>query len=303
MDRLQAMAMLIEAVERGSLSAASRSLRVPLATLSRKVSELETLLGAKLLVRTTRRLAPTDAGVAYLAAARRILEQVGDAEREAAGELVEPKGELVVGAPVLFGRLHVLPIVIEFLARHPDIDIHLLLSDRNAQLVDEHIDMAVRIGELPDSAIIATRVGAMRTVTCASPGLLREYGVPECPADLARFPCIANDVPAPSPGWTFAAMGSAAAVRVPCRPRLSVTTAEAAAEAARRGLGVVRLLHYQVADAVEEGALRIVLDRYEPAPAPVHLIHVVRGRMPLKLRRFLDHAAPRLRERLDPAPG
>ena len=191
-----------------------------------------------------------------------------------------------------------LPIVADFLALYPEINVNLLLSDRNAQLVEEHIDMAVRIGELTDNALIATRVGAMRTVTCASPDLLRKHGVPEQPDDLARLPCITNAAPAPSPGWTFASGRSDTSVRIACRPRLSVTTTCAAAEAARRGVGFVRLLHYQVEDAVEDGTLQIVLDSFEPPPAPVHLIHIARGRMPLKLRRFLDHAAPHLRERL-----
>ena len=270
MDRLEAMAMLIEAIDRGSLSAASRSRRVPLTTLSRQISELEATLGVKLLIRTTRRLALTDVGAGYLAAARQIIEQVGSAEREAAGELAAPKGELVVGASVLFGRLFVLPIVTEFLATYPEINVNLLLSDRNAHLVDEHIDMAVRIGELTDNSLIATRVGSMRTVTCASPDLLHEFGVPKRPDELAQLPCIANAAPAPSPGWTFLSGRPNAPLKVSCQPRLTVTTPCAAADAALRGVGSVRLLHYQVADAVEQGKLRIVLDRFEPPPAPVH---------------------------------
>jgi DNA-binding transcriptional LysR family regulator len=298
MDRFEAMTMLLEVVGKGSLSAASRSLRVPVATLSRKVSDLEALLGAKLLIRTTRRLTLTDAGIAYVSAARRILEQVEEAEREAAGEFTTPKGELVLTAPILFGRLHVLPVVTDFLALFPEINIRLVLSDRNVQLIDDGIDMAVRIGKLPDSGMIATRVGSMRTVVCASPALLAGHGVPKKPEDLERFPCVTLDTPTPVPGWRFEGAGSASAIEVPILPRLSVTTAEAAVQAAVRGSGVTRLLYYQVAEAVAVGALRIVLKAYEPAPAPVHLIHAARGQMPLKMRRFLDFAAPRLRQAL-----
>ena len=178
MDKFDAMSVLIEVIDQGSLSAASRSLRVPLPTVSHKVTELETLLGSKLLVRNTRSLALTDAGAAYVAAARRILEELKVAEREIAGEMVAPKGELVITAPIMFGRLHVLPIVTEFLAQYPEIDVRLLLGDRNLQLIDDYVDMAVRIGALADSSMIATRVGSMRTVICANPDFLDRHGRP-----------------------------------------------------------------------------------------------------------------------------
>lgn len=298
MDRLEAMAMLVKVSESGSLSGAGRALGVPLTTLSRRVADLETRLGARLLIRTTRKLALTDAGVAYVAAARRILEQVEDAEREAAGEHTSAKGELTLTAPVMFGRLHVLPVVADFLAAHPDIAVRLLLSDRNVDLIADHVDMAVRIGRLADSAMIATHVGAMRTVTCASPSLLAVRGIPHKPSDLARWPAVAVDTPMPSPSWRFRTPRSGAALDVSMRPRLVVTTPEAAVEAAMRGVGVTRVLHYQVVDAVRRGALRIVLEAFEPEPAPVHLVHAARGQMPLKMRRFLDFAAPLLRRAL-----
>jgi DNA-binding transcriptional LysR family regulator len=298
MDRFEAMSMLLEVIGKGSLSAASRSLRVPVPTLSRKISDLEALLGTKLIIRTTRKLTLTDAGIAYVAAARQILEQVEEAEREAAGEFTTPKGELVVTAPILFGQLHVLPVVTDFLGLFREINIRLVLSDRNVHLVDDHVDMAVRIGKLPDSAMIATRVGSMRTVVCASPAFLAGHGVPRSPDDLQRLPCIMIDTPMPVPGWRFQPAGSASAVEVPIVPRLAVTTAEGTVQAAIRGTGVTRLLHYQVAEAVASGALRIILEAYEPEPAPIHLIHAARGQMPLKMRRFLDFAAPRIRQAL-----
>jgi DNA-binding transcriptional LysR family regulator len=298
MDRLEAMAMLLAVVEHGSLSAAGRFLHVPLATLSRKIADLETGLGARLLIRTTRKLSLTDAGIAYVAAARRILEQVEEAELAAAGEFTVPKGELAITAPLLFGRLHVLPLVTEFLATYPAITVRLLLLDRNVDLIDGHVDMAVRIGKLPDSTMVATQVGMMRTVTCATPALLAAHGVPQAPADLVHFPCVTIDTPMPSPSWRFRQPESGAVLDVAVLPRLTVTTAEAAAEAALRDVGVIRLLHYQVADALQQGALQIILEAYEPAPAPVHLVHAARGQMPLKMRRFLDFAAPRLRDAL-----
>lgn len=306
MDRFEAMSMLLAAVEHGSLSAAGRVLHVPVPTLSRRISDLEARLGTKLLIRTTRRLALTDAGAAYVEAARRILEQVEAAEREAAGEYAEPKGELVVTAPLLFGRRHVLPIVTDFLARFPAIDIRLVLSDRNVRLVEDHVDMAVRIGDLPDSTMIATRVGAMRTVLCASPGLIAAHGAPRGPEDLRHLPCVAFDAPVPLSAWTFQEPATGRRMDVGIRPRLSVSTAEAAAEAAACGVGVTRLFHYQVADALAAGTLRLLLEAYEPTPTPVQLVHVTHGGMPLKLRQFLDIAAPRLRrdlEALSPAKG
>lgn len=296
MDRFEAMSMLVTVSEAGSLSAAGRALKVPLATLSRKISDLETLLGTRLLIRTTRKLTLTDAGITYVTAARRILEQVEDAEREAAGEFTAPKGDLVITAPIMFGRLHVLPVVADFLALFPEINVRLVLADRNVSLIDDHVDMAVRIGKLPDSSMVATQVGLMRTVVCASPALMDGRGVPQAPDDLLKLPCVSVETPQPSPGWQFKAPGATATLEIPIVPRLSVTTTEAAAQAAIRGVGVTRLLHYQVAEAVGTGALRIILDTFEPDPAPVNLVHAARGQMPLKMRRFLDFAAPRLRK-------
>ena len=298
MDRLEAMSMLVAVTERGSFSAAARALDVPLATLSRKVSDLESQLGARLLIRTTRKLTLTDAGIAYVASARRILEQVDEAEREAAGEFTQPKGELVLTAPIMFGRLHVLPVVAEFLAEYPELNIRLHLGDRNVDLIDDHVDMAVRFGALPDSSMVATPIGDMRTVTCASPAVLERHGMPDRPDALLDYPIVAVEIPLPAPAWRYRVPGSDTTLEIPVVPRLAVTTTEAAAQAAIQGVGVTRLLHYQVADAVVRGELRIVLETYEMEPAPVHLVHASRGRMPLKMRRFLDFSAPRLRETL-----
>lgn len=298
MDRFEAMTTLLAIVEKGSLSAASRALRIPVTTVSRRLSDLEALLGTRLLIRTTRKLTLTDAGAAYVEAARRIVGQVQDAEREAAGEFLAPRGELVVTAPLLFGRLYVLPVIADFLAGFAEITVRLVLSDRNADLVDDHIDMAVRIGKLADSAMVATRIGSMRTVICAGPGLLAAHGVPKKPGDLSRFPCISVDATMPIAEWLVRDPAHGAMMRIPIAARLTVSTAEAAADAAIRDVGAVRLLHYQVAGAVQANKLRIVLEHLEPEPAPIHLVHAARGHMPLKMRRFIDFAAPRLRAAL-----
>lgn len=301
MDQLDAMRVLVLSAERGSFSAASRELRMPLPTVSRKVSELEARLGARLLARSTRRLELTEAGRAYVAAAKRILEDVEAAGRAAAGEFQMPRGELVVTAPLLFGRLHILPVVTDFLSSYPEIGVRLLLSDRTLDLIGEHIDLAVRIGVLPDSALVATRVGAMRTVVCGSPALLARHGEPGAPDGLTALPCVSFNA-APGGGrWRFVEAGRSREIAL--SPRLSVTSAEAAVWAAAQGVGVTRVLHYQCADLVRQGALRLLLERFEPPPLPVHLLHAARGAMPLKLRAFLDVAAARLRETLRAMPA
>ncbi len=299
MDRLEAMSLLVAVTEQGSLSAASRSLKVPLATLSRKISDLEALLSTRLLIRTTRKLSLTDAGVAYVAAARRILEQVEEAEREATGEFMLPRGELVLTAPVMFGRLHVMPVIAAFLEAYAEINVRLILTDRNVDLVCDHVDMAVRIGKLPDSSMIASQLGAMREVTCASPSLLARYGHPQSPSDLQNFPCVTVDGPMPTPSWRYHRRNTGSTLEVPIHPRLTVTIPEAAVHAALHQIGIVRLLHYQVADGLKSGELELILEDFEPQPAPVHLVHVSRRHMPLKIRRFLDFATPQLKHALD----
>jgi DNA-binding transcriptional LysR family regulator len=298
MDRLEAMAVLLAAVETGSLSAAGRRLRMPLPTVSRKVAELEAHLGTRLLMRSTRRLTLTDAGAAYAAACKRILEQVGDAERAAGGEYSAPKGELIVTAPIAFGRLHVLPVVDDFLAAFPEISVRLMLGDRNAHLIDDDIDMAVRIGALPDSSMVATRVGALRRVVCGSPAYFAARHTPKVPQDLSELACITFDALTSATEWYFPTQPGGAEKPVPVRSRLSVNTAEAAVDAAVAGVGVTRVLSYQAARAVKAGLLQIVLAAFEPEPSPANLVHAAQGSLPLKMRGFLDFAAPRLRHAL-----
>jgi DNA-binding transcriptional LysR family regulator len=294
MDRLDAMATLLAAVETGSLSAASRRLGMPLATVSRKVSDLEAHLRTRLVNRTSRRLTLTDAGRAYVAACKQILEQVDEAERAAAGEYSAPRGDLAITAPIVFGRLHVLPIVLDFLKAYPEIDIRLMLADGMVNLQEDPIDLAVRIGDLPDSSLIAIRVGAIGRVACASPAYFAERGTPAAPADLAGHDCIT--FLGPPNEWTFASGASTVAVRI--HSRLVVNTAEGAIDAAIAGVGITRVLSYQVADAARAGLLTIALEAFEPPVSPVSLVHAGGGLVPLKLRAFLDFAAPRLKARL-----
>jgi DNA-binding transcriptional LysR family regulator len=288
-DRLDAMSIFVAVVESGSFSAAARKMRTPLATVSRKVADLESHLKARLLVRTTRKLSLTEAGTAYLAACRRILEEVGNAERTAAGEYSIPHDELTLTAPIVFGRLHVLPIVCDFLAQFPEIDVRLVLSDRNVPLVEDQIDLAVRIGALPDSSLVATRVGAVTYVICGSPKFLETAGTPRSERDLENVPFVAFDA---------TASGRSPGLPANVRVRLAVNTAEAAVDAAIAGVGLVRVMSYQAVAAVNRGDLKRVLRKLEPDPLPVNLVHTGQGLLPLKLRAFIDFAAPRLRKAL-----
>ncbi len=296
-DRLEAMSILVAVVDAGSLSAAARKLEIPLATVSRKVADLESHLKTRLLHRSTRRLALTEAGQSYVAACRRILEEVGEAERAASGEYAAPKGELVVTAPVVFGRVHLVPMVAEFLRTYPDVDVRMVLTDRVMHLLEDQIDVAVRIAELSDSSFIARRVGTTRRVVCASPAYFAAHGTPRHPLELAGHACVTMEQIASRQVWTFGA--GKAEVAVPIRSRLAVSTAEAAIEAAMAGVGLTRVLSYQIADALRAGAVRTVLDAFEPAPWPISLVHPGQGILPLKLRAFLDFAGPRLKARLD----
>jgi DNA-binding transcriptional LysR family regulator len=296
LDRFDAMSVLLSAVESGSLSKASRKLGLPLATVSRKVAELENHLNASLLVRSAKGLELTPAGRSFVTAAKAILEQLEEAERAAAGEYTEPIGDLVVTAPTMFGRLHVLPVVTRFLAAYPDVSVRLVLTDRIAHFVDDQIDVALRIGALPDSSLIATRLGSVRRVVCASPDYLTENGVPGTPADLSRHSVISLESVSSPTSWSF--WSDDAEATATFRARLSVNTNDAAVAAGLAGAGLIRVLSYQVVDFVRSGRMRVVLDSFEPMPPPVHLVYDTRNRLPLKLRAFIDFVVEPLRERL-----
>ena len=288
--------MLVTAADAGSLSAASRRLGRPLTTVSRRISALEAHLGTRLLNRSSRRLTLTDAGRSYVAACKRILDDVKEAERAAIGEYSAPRGELTVTAPIVFGRLHVLPVVTEFLKAYPEIDIRMVLADRVVNLVEDHVDLAVRIGDLPDSGLVATRVGAIRRVVCASPAYFSLRGTPRRPGELGAHDCVSFEGLMVPEAWTFAIGRSLASV--PIHSRLVVNTAEAAVDAAIAGVGIARVLSYQIAAAMRAGTLAIALREFEPAPWPISLVYGGGRPVPLKLRAFLDFAAPRLKARL-----
>ena len=290
------MATVLAAVEAGSLSAASRKLGVPLATVSRRVSDLEDHLGTQLLIRTSRRLELTDAGRSYIIACRRILADIDEAERVAAGEYSAPQGELTVTASIVFGRLHALPVTADFLRAYPDVTVRLLLADRVVNMVEERVDIAIRIGDLPDSGLTASRIGSIHRVVCASPAYCAERGAPQTPDELINHDCITFDGLNAADAWTFD-MGKTA-MSFPIRSRLIVSTAEAAIDAAIASIGVTRVLSYQMADAASTGKLQVLLRDYEPQPLPVHLVHASQPLLPLKLRAFLDFARPRLKARL-----
>jgi DNA-binding transcriptional LysR family regulator len=296
MDRLDAMTVAVTVQELGSLSAAARRLRMPLPTVSRKVSDLEAHLNARLFNRSTRRLTLTDAGETYIAACKRILEDVRETEHTVSGEFSTPRGELVISAPIVFGRIHVLPVIAAFFHAYPEVTVRLSLSDRMVGLLEDHVDLALRIGELEDSRLIATRCGSTRRVVCGSPEYFSQHGTPKHPTDLASHAAVIFETVTSSNAWVFAADRSDIAVSM--RRQLIVNTSEAAIDAAIAGVGVTRVLSYQVEHAIKVGTLVAVLKRFEPNSLPISLVHDNQRRVPLKVRAFLDFAAPRLRARL-----
>ena len=296
MDRLEAMSIVLAVAETGSLSAAARQRKAPLATVSRKVSELEAHLRTKLFNRSSRALVLTDAGSSFVAASKRILADVAEAERAASGEYAVPRGELNVTAPVGLGRIHLIPVIAEFLKAFPDVDVRLSLHDRVADLLEEHEDVALRIGLLADSSMMAVRVGEIRRVACASPDYLKAHGTPKTPDDLATHDCVSFAGLLTPNAWTFVREETEQVV--PVRSRLVVSNAESACDAARTGVGVTVAFSHNVSEFVKDGTLIALLHEFQPAPRPVSLVYASNRFMPLKLRAFLDFAAPRLKSRL-----
>jgi len=300
MDRLEAMSLVLAVAEAGSLSAAARHRKAPLATVSRKVSELEAHLQTKLFNRSSRALVPTDAGRSYIAAAKRILADVAEAERAASGEFTAPRGDLTVSTLVALGRLHLQPVLTEFLATFPDVNVALSLQDRTVNLAEEHIDVALRVGDLADSSLIAVRVGDIRRVACASPAYLKSRGTPKSPDDLSAHDCISYP-PIQSPTrWRFRREQTEHVV--PVRSRFVASNLESASDAARAGIGVTVAFSYLVADSIRSGELVAFLQEFQPPPQPVSFVYAPNRFMPAKLRAFLDFAVPRLRARLVDVP-
>ena len=293
MDRLEAMSTFLTVVEQGSLSAAARRLKMPLTTVSRNVSELEAHLRTKLFNRSNRQLVLTDTGASYLAACKRILTDVTEAERNASGEYTAPTGELAVTTPLSLGRIILTPIIVDFLKTYPDIKIRVIPTDQKLSLAQEQVDVAVRIGELPDSSLVALRLGRTRRVVCASPAYLAVRGTPRTPEDLVSHDCINYAGFSLPDSWTF--VRDKANIAVPVRARLVVGSSEAACAAARAGAGISIAFAYQLEGGPGEGALTTVLDKFQPPSMPVNLVYTANRFLPIKVRAFLDFAAPRLK--------
>jgi DNA-binding transcriptional LysR family regulator len=298
MDKLKAMAAFVQIVERGSLTAAADELGTSLPSTVRTLAALERSLGARLLNRTTRRIALTDEGRAYYGRARRILGDVADLEAVVSQKQGTPRGRLAIGASVMFGRMHVAPLAVEFLAKHREVQMELLLMDRVVNLVEDGLDATVRIGPLADSSLVAMELGRTRRVVCATPAFLKRHGVPREPADLARMPCIRftslalND-------WEFGAGRKTR--RVSVEGPISTNQIDAALDACLQGLGCGRFLCYQVAAYRKDARLRYVLEAHEPDPLPVSFVYPQARLVSARLRAFIDWVVPRMRERLGTA--
>jgi len=299
MDRIDAMTAFVATVDAGSLAGAARRLGRSPAAITRAIASLERRTAAKLLYRTTRVLRLTEAGDRYIATCRRLLADLEEAELLASGERTAPRGVLTVTAPLSFGRLHVRPIVDAFLEAYPSVQVRLLLLDRVTNLIDEGMDIAIRIGHLPDSGLIAVKTGEVRRVVCASPDYLSRRAPIREPAELTAHHCVAFSQITETDVWTFASGskgGSLKQVRV--RPRLTVNGAEAAIASAVEGRGVTCVLSYQVERELREGSLALVLERFEPPPLPVHVIYPEARFSAAKARAFVDLVAPKLKVEL-----
>lgn len=292
-DQIHLMQVFVTVAEEGGFAAAARRLDISPAAVTRAIVALEDELGARLLLRTTRNVRLTDAGRQYLDDTRAILASIAEANEAVTGINAEPRGQLSVTAPVLFGRAFIMPCITDYMRRYAQVEVSAHFVDRVVNLVDEGLDVAVRIGHLPDSSLRAAPVGQIRRVLCASPAYLDERGTPLHPSDLPGHTVVSSSAVSPRVEWRFGRGEEALSVRM--KPRLVVTSNDAALDAAVGGLGVTRLLSYQVADAVECGALRLLLEDFEEAPWPVHIVHREGRHGSAKVRTFVDLAVERLR--------
>ena len=296
MDRIDAMRAFVTSVDRGSLASAARSLGQSPATVTRAIAQLETRLGIRLLHRNTRALHLTQFGESYLATCREVLSALDVAERGAAREQEQPSGLLTITAPLRFGQLHVRPVLDTFLDANRAVQARLLLLDRTVNLGEEGIDAAIRIAHLPDSTLVATRLGEVRRVLCAAPAYLARHGAPAAPAALREHACVMERDGAETEVWRFAAAPGRALLPVPIRPRLVVNSASAAVDSAAAGHGITRVMSYQAAAAVAAGKLVVLLEEHEPPPIPVHLVLPSGRSRTAKQRAFAEYATPRLRD-------
>jgi DNA-binding transcriptional LysR family regulator len=298
MDRLDAMATFVAVLDEGSLAAAGRRLGRSPAAVTRAIAGLEQRLGTRLLHRTTRRVKLTEAGESYAAACRRVLVELDDAARQVAGVRAAPRGVLTITAPLVFGRRILRPMLDDFLDGQPDVQGRLVLLDRPVDLVDEGMDLALRIAHLPDSGLVAIRLGEVRRVLCAAPAYLAAQTRIGEPADLSGHACILSAQAGQGDSWTFPAIAGGRPRTVRIHPRLIVNGAEAAIASAAEGRGITRVLSYQITDEVKAGRLKTLLESCEPSPLPVHFV-APEGRLAVaKVRAFVDFAAPRLKAEL-----
>jgi DNA-binding transcriptional LysR family regulator len=286
MDRIDAMQAFVAVADLRGFAPAARKLGLSPSGVTRLVAALEDRLGVRLLQRTTRSVTLTDVGTRYLERARRILADVEEAEGSAEGERTRPSGRLVVSAPVGFGRLHVSPLMSAYLIRYPDVSGELRLADRMINLVEDGVDLAVRIGHLADSSLVARHVGEMRRIVVASSAYLEQHGEPKTPEAIAAHATIQFGAMTASPEWRFVDQGRD--IRVACAPRFATNSADAAIQYAEQGGGLTRVLAYQAADAVKAGRLKIVLQNFEQPPLPVHLVYPTSRLLSAKVRAFVD---------------
>jgi DNA-binding transcriptional LysR family regulator len=286
MDRFDAMQAFVAVAERQSFASAARKLKLSPSAITRLVAALEERLGARLLQRTTRSVTLTDAGTRYLERARRILADVEEAERAAESERTRPSGRLVVSAPVGFGRLHVSPVMSAYLKRYPDVAGELRLEDRIVSLVEDGIDLAVRVGELADSTLVARHVGSMRRIVVASPAYLKARGEPKTPAAIATHDLIQFGASAGLADWRFVEAGKD--IRVASTPRFVTNSSDAAIQYTVDGGGLTRVLAYQAADALKAGKVKVVLEKFEQPPQPIHIVYPTSRLLSAKVRAFID---------------
>jgi DNA-binding transcriptional LysR family regulator len=286
MDRIDAMQAFVAVADLQGFAPAARKLGVSPSGVTRLIAALEDRLGARLLQRTTRQVALTDIGARYLERVRRILADVEEAEGSAQAERTRPNGRLVVSAPIGFGRLHVSPVMSAYLKLYPEVSGELRLSDRMINLVEDGVDLAVRIGHLADSSLVARRVGEMRRIVVASSGYLKRHGEPRTPQAIASHGTIQFGAISASPDWHFAEDGRE--VRVSCTPRLTTNSADAAIQYAEQGGGLTRVLAYQAVEAIKRGRLRIVLQKFEQQPLPIHIVYPTSRLLSAKVRTFVD---------------
>lgn len=286
MDRIDAMQAFVAVADLRSFAAAARKLRQSPSGMTRLIAALEERLGARLLQRTTRSVTLTDAGRRYLERVRRILADVEEAELAAETERTRPSGRLVVSAPFGFGRLHVSPVMSDYLQRYPEVSAELRLEDRMVNLVEDGIDLAIRIGRLADSSLVARQLGEMRRIVVASPAYLKRHGEPKTPADIAGHRTIQFGSTAATAEWRFAEAGRD--FRLDIAPRFSSNSADAAIQHAEQGGGLTRVLAYQAADGLRRGALKIVLAKFEQPPLPIHIVYPTSRLLSAKVRAFID---------------